>query len=139
MHGCTGWGFKDIQKYFLRSEDNDRLSTPWHGVGGPLGVSDIVTLNPLTRAFVRAGQEFGLPFNGDFNGASQYGVGPYQTTTRRARRCGAAVGYLRPVLSRPNLTVRTGVLVTRIVLEGRQATGCGSHRGRPPGPLHRRT
>lgn len=121
VHGCTGWSFKDIQPYFIRSEDNDRLSTPWHGVGGPLGVSDIVTVNPLTRAFVRAGQEFGLPYNADFNGATQYGVGAYQTTTRHARRCSVAVGYLRPVMGRTNLTVRTGVLVTRIVLDGKRA------------------
>lgn len=122
-HGCEGWGFKDILKYFLRSEDNQRLSLPWHGVGGPLGVSDVVNPHPLTHAFVRAGQEFGLPFNTDFNGASQYGVGPYQTTTRRGRRCSAAVGYLRPVRSRPNLAVKANILATRIVLDGRRAVG----------------
>jgi choline dehydrogenase-like flavoprotein len=123
VHGCDGWSFKDIQQYYVRSEDNDRLSAPWHGVGGPLGVSDIVNLQPLSRAFIRAGQEFGLPFNGDFTAANPYGVGPYQTTTRDARRCSASVGYLNPVLGRPNLTVRTDVMVTRIVLDGRRATG----------------
>lgn len=123
LHGCEGWSFEEIRKYFVRSEDNERLSGPWHGVGGPLGVSDIVTLNPLTKAFVRAGQEYGLPFNGDFNGPCQHGVGPYQTTTRGARRCSAATGYLKPVIGRPNLTVRTGVTVARIVLDGRRAVG----------------
>lgn len=121
--GCDGWAFENIQKYFLRSEDNDRLSQPWHGVGGPLGVSDIVSPHPLTKAFVRAGQEFGLPYNGDFNGEDQEGVGIYQTTTRDGRRCSAAVGYLKPVRGRSNLTVRTNCMATAITFSGKRATG----------------
>ena len=122
-HKCDGWSFKEIQPYFLRSEDNERLSAPWHGVDGPLAVSDLPQLHPLTKAFIKAGQEFGLPYNGDFNGETLFGVGPYQTTTRNRRRCSTAVGYLSPVLSRPNLTVKTGVLTTRIVMEGKRAVG----------------
>ena len=121
--GCEGWAFKDVQKYFLRSEDNDRLSAPLHGVGGPLGVSDILSPHALTKAFVRAGQEFGLPYNGDFNGDNQEGVGIYQTTTRGGKRCSAAVGYLRPVRKRANLTVRTGCLVTSLTFDGVRVTG----------------
>ena len=122
-HKCDGWSFKEIQPYFLRSEENERLSAPWHGVDGPLGVSDLPQLHPLTKAFIKAGQEFGLPYNGDFNGKTLFGVGPYQTTTRNRRRCSTAVGYLSPVLSRPNLTVKTGVLTTRIVIEDKRAVG----------------
>lgn len=121
--GCTGWSFKDVLPYFIKSEDNDRLAKPWHGVGGPLGVSDTISPHPLTKAFVRAGQEFGLPYNGDFNGERQEGVGIYQTTTRHGRRCSAATGYLHPVRQRPNLTVLTGHQVTRLLIEKGTAQG----------------
>lgn len=121
--GAEGWAFKDIQKYFLRSEGNSILSGSWHGTDGPLGVSNIPDPNPLTRAFVQSCQEVGMPYNPDFNGSAQEGAGFYQTTTRGNRRCSAAVGYLRPVMGRANLTVITGALVQRIVIEGNRAVG----------------
>ncbi len=121
--GATGWGFKDIQRYFLRSEGNTMLSGDWHGTEGPLGVSNITDPNPTTRAFLRSCQELGMPYNPDFNGAVQEGAGTYQTTTRNARRCSAAVGYLRPALGRPNLTLITKALVLRVVFEGKRAVG----------------
>ncbi|MCQ4080849.1 GMC family oxidoreductase N-terminal domain-containing protein [Streptomyces sp. RB6PN25] len=129
-YGCTGWSFNDILRYFLRSEDNDRLSAPWHGNGGPLGVSDPVNPHPLSKAFVRAGQEFGLPYNGDFNGESQYGVGLYQNTTRGSRRCSAAVGYLHPAKKRPNLTAKPGHLIARVILDGKRAVGIETTTGK---------
>ncbi len=121
--GADGWAFKDIQKYFLRSEGNTILSGDWHGTDGELGVSNIPDLQPMTRAFVQACQERGLPYNPDFNGSVQEGAGAYQTTTKDGRRCSAAVGYLRPAMKRPNLTVRTGAMVHRIVVEKGRATG----------------
>lgn len=121
--GATGWGFADIRKYFLRSEGNATLSGDWHGTEGPLGVSNLPDPNPTTRAFVRSCQERGIPYNPDFNGAVQEGSGFYQTTTRNNRRCSAAVGYLRPALGRPNLTVITEALVHRVVFEGTRAVG----------------
>jgi choline dehydrogenase len=121
--GCAGWSFKEIQPLFIRSEDNDTLSGEWHGVGGPLGVSSLAPPHRLTRAFVQACQQFGMPYNPDFNGPQQTGAGPYQINTRNAKRCSAATGYLRPALSRPNLSVTTGVLVSRIVVENRRAIG----------------
>lgn len=121
--GAEGWGFKDIQKYFLRSEGNTILSGQWHGTDGPLGVSNIANPQVLTRAFVQSCQEFGIPYNPDFNGPVQEGTGVYQTTTRNSRRCSAAVGYLRPALKRRNLTLVTGALVLRVVLKG-GARGC---------------
>ena len=123
QEGAEGWAFKDIQKYFIRSEGNSVLSGEWHGTEGPLGVSNLQDIQPMTRAFVRSCQEMGLPYNPDFNGPTQQGCGAYQLTVRNARRCSAAVGYLRPAMSRPNLTVITGVLVTRIVFEGLRAVG----------------
>lgn len=121
--GAEGWGFADVQKYFLRSEGNTVLSGGWHGTDGPLGVSNLPDPNATTRAFVQSCQERGIPYNPDFNGAAQEGAGFYQTTTRNNRRCSAAVGYLRPALGRPNLTLVTGALVLRIVFEGSRAVG----------------
>ena len=121
--GCEGWSFKDVQPYFLRSEGNAAFSGEWHGTEGALGVSDIPDPQPMTRAFVQSCQEFGMPFAPDFNAQSQAGCGIYQTTTRNHRRCSAAVGYLRPVLKRSNLSVETGCSVRRILFDGTRATG----------------
>lgn len=120
---CEGWAFKDIQKYFIRSEGNMILSGAWHGTDGEIGVSNIAVPQPMTCAFVQSCQELGIPYNPDFNGEIQRGCSVYQTTTKNARRCSASVGYLRPVLGRKNLKVETKCLVRRIVFEGSRATG----------------
>jgi choline dehydrogenase-like flavoprotein len=121
--GADGWSFKDVRKYFLRSEGNAILSGEWHGTDGPLGVSNLPSPNPTSLAFVQSCQEIGMPYNPDFNGALQEGTGIYQTTIRGNRRCSAAVGYLKPVLGRKNLTVITGAMVLRVVFQGTRATG----------------
>ncbi len=122
-YGCAGWGYNDLMPYFLRAEDNSRGASPYHGAGGPLSVSDLSYRSALTRAFVASAQEWGLPANADFNGASQDGSGFYQVTQRNGARCSTADAYLRPVLGRPNLTVVTDALVTQIVVEGGRARG----------------
>lgn len=121
--GCGGWSFEEIRPYFLRSEGNTILSGSDHGTEGPLSVSNVPDPQPTTRAFVQSCQELGIPYNPDFNGAVQEGCGVYQTTTRNARRCSAAVGYLKPVMGRSNLTVETGCLVTKIEIRKSRATG----------------
>jgi choline dehydrogenase-like flavoprotein len=121
--GCEGWSYSDVLPYFRRSEDNERLSNKWHGTGGPLGVSDLISPHYLSRAFVRAAQEMGLPYNPDFNGERQEGCGIYQVTQRGARRCSASVGYLRSAMTRQNLVVITECTVTRIVVERGRAVG----------------
>jgi len=123
QEGAEGWGFKEVQKYFLRAEGNTVYSGALHGTDGPLGVSNIPDPNPLTKAFAKSCQEYGIPYNPDFNGERQEGAGIYQLTTRNNRRCSAAVGYLKPVLGRPNLTLVTGALVLRVVFEGARAVG----------------
>ena len=128
--GCKGWGFNDIQKYFLRSEGNTILSGALHGTDGPLGVSNIPDPQPMTHAFVQSCQEAGIPYNPDFNGETQAGSGIYQTTTKNYRRCSAAVGYLRPVMGRPNLTVVTGAQVKRITVHKARAVGAEYTQGR---------
>jgi len=123
LDGCKGWSFRDILPYFKRSEDNQRFSNAYHGTGGPLGVSAPINPLPINEAFIRAGQEYGLPYNPDFNGATQLGVGHYQITVRNARRSSTAVEYLKPVRQRGNLTVITGRSVTRIIVEKGRAVG----------------
>ena len=121
--GAEGWGFEQVRPYFLRSEGNSILSGEWHGTDGPLGVSNLAQPNPMSLAFVQSCQEYGIPYNPDFNGPRQEGAGIYQTTIRNNRRCSAAVGYLRPALGRRNLTLVTGAMVLRIRFEGRRAVG----------------
>ena len=121
--GCVGWGYRDILPYFRRAEANERFSDDFHGTEGPLGVSQPRAVLPICEAFVRAGQEWGMPFNPDFNGARQAGVGFYQLTQRNVRRSSTAVAYLRKAEKRPNLTVLTGQQLRRITLSGGRATG----------------
>ncbi|RWP57880.1 GMC family oxidoreductase N-terminal domain-containing protein [Mesorhizobium sp.] len=121
--GLAGWGYRDVLPYFKRAENNQRYANDFHGDQGPLGVSNPIAPLPICEAYFRAGQEMGIPFNPDFNGVAQEGVGYYQLTQKDARRSSASVAYLRPIRARKNLTVRTGVLVTRIVVENRRAVG----------------
>jgi choline dehydrogenase-like flavoprotein len=121
--GCAGWSYQDVLPYFRRFEDNERFSNAWHGTGGPIGVSDPISPHPISKVFVRAAQEAGLPYNPDFNGERQEGCGLYQVTQRRGRRSSAAVEYLRPAMARPNLTVRTRAMATRILVEHGRAAG----------------
>jgi choline dehydrogenase-like flavoprotein len=122
-HGCTGWGWKGLKPYFIKSEGNTRLGGSEHGIDGPLGVSDLQTPSRLSQAYVQGCMDIGMPFNPDFNSGKQAGAGLYQTTTLNGRRCSAAVGYLRPALKRKNLELRTGLTVNRIVLNKGRATG----------------
>ncbi|CAL75744.1 choline dehydrogenase, a flavoprotein; alcohol dehydrogenase [Bradyrhizobium sp. ORS 278] len=131
QRGNVGWGYDDVLPYFKRAENQSRGADDYHGTGGPLPVSDWRHEDPLSEAFVKAAVETGLPFNGDFNGASQEGAGFFQTTTRRGRRASSAVSYLRPALGRSNLHVETDALAQRILFEGRRACGVTfSQRGR---------
>lgn len=128
--GNDGWSYKEVLPYFRKAEDNERLANAYHAQGGPLWVSDQVGPHELSKAFVRACQSWGLPYNPDFNGETQYGCGFYQVTCRYGRRCSAAVAYLRPVMRRPNLSVITGARVTRILLENGRAVGVELANGR---------
>jgi choline dehydrogenase len=121
--GCDGWSYRDVLPYFKRAEGNERYTGQYHGGEGPLKVSDQRHTHPLAKAFVRACQDYGLPHNADFNGERQAGAGLYQVTNYEGRRCSAAVAYLGPAHGRPNLTIRTGVSVRRIVIEGGRAVG----------------
>ncbi len=121
--GCHGWNFRTTLPYFKRAEGNQRFVDTWHGADGPLGVSMPLAPLPIADAFIKAAQQYGIPYNPDFNGAKQEGVGFYQVTQKDGKRCSAATAYLRPVMGRANLEVRTGVMVTRLVIENNRAVG----------------
>ncbi len=121
--GADGWGWQDVLPYFLRAEDNERGASDLHGAGGPLTVSDGRSRHALMDAYLEAAQQAGHKANDDFNGPEQDGVGYYQLTQRNGMRCSAAVGYLHPAMSRPNLDVITDALCTRILFDGSRAIG----------------
>ncbi len=121
--GNPGWGYDDVLPYFKRAEHNERGADAWHGTGGPLNVMDLRSPTWISEVFVKAGVQAGYRANPDFNGAEQEGVGMYQVTHKNGERWSAAKGYLTPVLSRPNLTVITEAMSTRILFEGRRAVG----------------
>ena len=126
--GCASWAYADVLPYFMRPEDNERFHNDYHGSGGPLGVSDPVRPLPISAAFLRAAQQAGLPFNPDFNGATQAGCGYYQVTNRNARRCSGAVAFLHPAMARSNLKVQTRAMATRVVVEKGRAIGVDYQR-----------
>ncbi len=120
--GADGWSFDQVKRYFIKSEDNDVMAAPHHGHGGPLGVSSL-DAHPLSKRFVQACQEAGIPYTADFNGPDQTGSGIYQTTTRHQKRCSTATGYLWPVASRENLTVLLDCMSHRLLIEQGRAVG----------------
>ena len=121
--GCAGWGWDDVLPVFKRAESNQRLAGPLHGTDGPLPVSDARFHHPLSYAGLRAAQEAGYPYNDDFNGATQQGVGFYQVTQRDAVRGSAAASYLRPLMGNPKLKVMTRASVGKLVTENGAAVG----------------
>jgi len=119
--GNVGWGYDDVLPYFKKAENQQRGADDYHGSGGPLSVADWRHEDPLSEAFVKAAVESGIPFNPDFNGATQEGAGFFQTTTRGGRRASSAFCYLRPAKARGNLAIETSALAQRILFEGRRA------------------
>ncbi|ADV11361.1 GMC family oxidoreductase [Mesorhizobium ciceri] len=122
--GNPGWAYDDLLPAFKALEDNQAGADQWRGVGGPLHVTDCSgAVHPLTKRYLAAGQQAGLPFNPDFNGAAQEGVGVYQISTRNGRRMSAARAFLRPAMKRANVRVEMKALATRVLFEGKRAVG----------------
>ena len=121
--GCEGWGYEDVRPYFRRSQDQERGECEWHGTGGPLSTTDYSEKQPLSGAMLEACVEAGIPRSPDINGAEQEGVTWFQLTVKNGQRCSTAVGYLHPVMGRPNLAVATNALTTRVLFEGKRAVG----------------
>ena len=127
--GCTGWAHDDVLPYFKRAEHNVRGADEYHGGDGPLWVSDQHWANPTSHAFVGSAAALQLPTNRDFNGERQDGFGIYQVTQREGERWSAARAYVEPLRGRPNLDIRTGTLVERLVIEDGRVTGVAIRRG----------
>ncbi|MBL6278337.1 GMC family oxidoreductase N-terminal domain-containing protein [Micromonospora fiedleri] len=126
--GQPGWSYDELMPYFLRSEDNERGASPYHGVGGPLRISDGRSRNVSCGAFVEAATEAGYAANDDFNGPQQEGFGFFQVTQRDGRRWSTADAFLRPALDRPNLVVETNLQVHRVLISDGRATGVTGRR-----------
>ena len=122
--GNPGWSYSELLPYFKRMESWQNGGDNYRGSEGPLNVSDVSSqLHPLCQNFIAAGEEIGLSFNPDMNGAEQEGVGHYQITTHLGRRMSTSRAYLRPVMKRKNLTVIMKAQVTRILFKGNQTVG----------------
>ena len=127
--GNAGWGWDHVLPLFKRSENQERGADEFHGDQGPLSVSNMRLQRPICDAWVAAAQEAGYPFNSDYNGATQEGVGYFQLTARNGRRCSAAVAFLNPIRNRPNLTILTRAQASRILFDGTRATGVAYRDG----------
>jgi choline dehydrogenase len=123
QRGCEGWDYQSVLPYFKRAEDQQRGADEFHGVGGPLKVSDHRWQPTLARAMHDAAVQAGIPANPDFNGAVQEGVGYYQTTISKARRWSSARAYLNGAGARKNLTIATRAHATRVLIENGRAVG----------------
>ncbi len=122
--GNPGWSFRDVLPYFRKLEDHPFGEPELHGVGGPVGISDVsASVHPLCHTFLKACDTLGIARTRDFNGAQSEGSGLWEVTIRDGVRVSASNAYLRPVRHRPNLAIRMRAQATRIVLEGRRATG----------------
>ncbi len=126
--GAAGWSYREILPYFKRTESWQGKGSD-RGRGGPLGVRFTNTADPISQAIVDAGRAAGFPVTDDINRAPQEGFGLAQSTIVRGRRASAAVAYLRPALRRANLSLLTGALATRILLDGGRAAGIEYVRG----------
>ena len=111
--GNKGWSYDDVLPYFKKSENNEYFQDNYHGKNGPLNVSNIRNENIFSKFFVEAGSSL-YKYNSDFNGANQEGVGYYQVTQKKGKRCSAAKAFLDPIKTRKNLTVITNLCVQKI-------------------------
>ncbi|MCG7561420.1 choline dehydrogenase [Pseudoalteromonas sp. McH1-42] len=124
QHGAQGWDYQACLPYFKRAESWYLGDDPYRGNDGPLGTNNGNEMaNPLYRAFIEAGAQAGYATTQDYNGEQQEGFGPMHMTVKDGRRCSASRAYLDPVKGRDNLTIVTGALVHKVLLEGKRAVG----------------
>ena len=115
--GNVGWSYQDVLPYFRKSEDQQNGADEYHGVGGPLAVSNPSDPHPLCEAFIEAAVQSGYPRTKDFNGLNHEGFGYLQLTTRNGRRSSTSTGYLKGAKKRKNLFV----IKRSTVLSGKEA------------------
>lgn len=121
--GCDQWSYKDVLKYYKKAENNEVLADEYHGNRGLFCIANNRHQHPLTKAFVRAGQQIGLPYINDFNGKTQEGVGFYQLAQFDGSRGSTARTYLAAVKNDPRIDIVTGAQVRRVLIENGKTTG----------------
>jgi len=129
QQGNVGWAWDDVLPYFKKSENNERGADDLHGADGPLAVNDMRLSREICDEWVEAAQAAGYKFNKDYNSLDQEGVGYFQFTCRKGRRCSAAAAYITPNLGRPSLQVISKALTRKVLFENRVATGVEIERG----------
>ena len=124
-HGAKGWAYKDCLPYFKRCESWHEGENDYRGGNGPVSTSNgnNMKLNPLYKAFIEAGKEAGYPETKDYNGEQQEGFGPMHMTVGGGVRSSASNAYIKPAKNRSNLKILTNVLVQKVILENKIATG----------------
>jgi choline dehydrogenase len=127
QRGCEGWDWDSVLPFFKKAQNQTRGASEFHGVGGPLNVSDQPAHFELADAVIQACEQAGIPRNPDFNGATQEGCGYYQTTTSNKRRWSSAKAYLHSAKGRANLVIQTGAHATRVLIENNRAVGVEYH------------
>lgn len=123
--GCTGWDYDSLLEIFRHLEDGrgDLLRSREYGHGGPIRVSEARGRHPLTKVFIDAMGELGVPTDRDYNEEHQFAAGVARVNQFKGRRWGTSRGYLEPAVGRPNLAVATGALANRVLFDGQRATG----------------
>jgi choline dehydrogenase len=119
--GNDGWGYRDVLPYFRQAENNERGENTYHGVCGPLNVADGKAEFDVYHNYLRSALDAGFPYNPDFNGKQQEGVGVYQFTVKHGKRAGVRASYIHPASDRSNLSIKTGAQVDRILFDGKRA------------------
>ena len=124
------WGWEDILENYIHLEANQRLNNKYHGIDGPLKVSDANYVVKGTDLYIKTMQELGLPHNSDFNDGDQYGVGLMQLTTHNGKRCSAVEAFIKPIKHNKNLTIKLKSIVTKIILKKNKAVGVEVYHNR---------
>jgi len=128
--GNEGWSYDEVLPYFKKSENRQAGGDAFHGTGGELNVAPVTTPGSINERFLSACDELQIPRNPDFNGASQEGVGFYEVTHKHGERWSTARAFLDPIMDRRNLTVITGALTEKIIVENGRATGVRFRQGK---------
>jgi choline dehydrogenase len=128
--GNTGWSYQDVLPYFKKAEHNEtHTNSEYHGTGGPQNVAELRSPSAVNKMFLDACALHGIPYNPDYNGAEQFGAFMYQVFHKNGERHSAAKAYITPHLSRPNLSVKTNTVTTKILFEGTRAMGVRIDQG----------
>jgi len=121
--GVKNWNYKDVLKYFIKSEKNERGPSPFHGIKGPLSISNMKARHSLNKAFIQAASSCHIPFNNDFNGEKQQGVGEVQAFQRNGFRHNTSGAFLKPIMKKKNIKIISGAIINKILFKGKMAVG----------------